>query len=307
MTHIFDTLIIGGGPAGYSAALYAARAGLDTVVLEKMSAGGQMALTDTIDNYPGFEDGVDGFSLGMKMQQQAEKFGARSEYGQVQSVDFSGDVKKITADSGVFYAKTVIIATGADPKPLGLAGESDFVGRGVHYCAHCDGRFYKDKVVVVAGGGNSAAEDALYLAGLAKTVYLVHRRDELRASKVYHRPIIENEKIVKKWFTTVDSIMQDGKFTGVRLKNVQTGEYEDLPADALFVSIGRQPINDFLGDSVALDDYGYVIADETTKTNIPGVFAAGDIRTKALRQVVTAAADGAVAAHFAEMYLQENV
>ena len=307
MENVYDVLIIGGGPAGYSAALYASRAGLKTALLEKMSAGGQMALTDTIDNYPGFEEGIEGFALGFKMQTQAERFGAQSLYGTVQSVDFSSFPKKVLADSGEYLAKSVIIATGADPQKLGLDNEDAYIGMGIHYCAHCDGRFYKDKTVVVVGGGNSAAEDALYLAGLAKKVYLVHRRDTLRASKVYHKPIIENEKIVKMWNSRVVGFDADDRVKSVAVKNLITDQVENIEADALFVSIGRVPVADYLGGSVATDASGYIIADESTKTNIPGVFAAGDIRTKALRQVVTAAADGAVAAHFAEIYLQENM
>ena len=307
MENIYDVLIIGGGPAGYSAALYAARAGLKTAVLEKMSAGGQMALTDTIDNYPGFEEGVEGFALGFKMQTQAERFGAQSLYGTVESVDLVASPKKIVADSGEYFAKSVIIATGADPQKLGLENEDAYTGMGIHYCAHCDGRFYMDKTVVVVGGGNSAAEDALYLAGLAKKVYLVHRRDTLRASKIYHKPVIENEKIVKLWNSQVIGFEAEGHVKSIKVKNLLTEEVENIEADALFVSIGRKPVTDYLGDSVAVDKSGYIVADETTKTSIPGVFAAGDIRTKALRQVVTAAADGAVAAHFAEIYLQENM
>ena len=179
MAQIYDMLIIGGGPAGYTAALYASRAGMDTVVIEKISAGGQMALTDIIDNYPGFEEGIDGFTLGMKMQQCAQRFGAKTEYAEVTSVDFSQDIKKVETANGIFLGKTVVISTGANPRKLGLTNEEELLGKGVHYCAHCDGRFYKDRTVVVVGGGNSAAADALYLSRIAKKVYVVHRRDTL--------------------------------------------------------------------------------------------------------------------------------
>ena len=300
MAHIYDMIILGGGPAGYSAALYAARAGMDTLVIEKMSAGGQMALTDIIDNYPGFDEGVDGFTLGMKMQAGAERFGARSEYGEVLSVNLTGQVKTVTTDAGDYQARTVVIATGANPRPLGLPDEASLVGRGLHYCAHCDGRFYKDKTVMVVGGGNSAVSDALYLSRLCKKVYLVHRRDTLRATKIYHEPLMKQSNVEFLWNRTVSDVIMGERVIGATLHNVKTDSVEQVLCDGIFVSIGRLPVTDFLGGQLPLDTQGYVIADETTKTAIHGVFAAGDVRTKALRQVVTAAADGATAAHFAE-------
>lgn len=305
MKHIYDMVIIGGGPAGYTAALYAARAGFDTVVLERMSAGGQMALTGDIDNYPGFEEGVDGFTLGMKMQQGAERFGAKTEYAEVEGVDFSGQIKRIKTNAGDFSAKTVVIASGANPRELGIAKEKELVGRGVHYCAHCDGRFYKDKTVVVVGGGNSAAADALYLSRLAKKVYLVHRRDTLRATKIYHEPLMKAENVEFLWNSTVSDFAAENRVTGVILKNVNTGNETEIDCDGVFVSIGRKPATEFLGGAVELDQSGYIVADESTKTSVPGVFAAGDVRTKSLRQVVTAVADGAAAVHHAEEYLAE--
>lgn len=305
MKHIYDMVIIGGGPAGYTAALYAARAGFDTVVLERMSAGGQMALTGDIDNYPGFEEGVDGFTLGMKMQQGAERFGAKTEYAEVEGVDFSGQIKKIKTNAGDFSTKTVVIASGANPRELGIAKEKELVGRGVHYCAHCDGRFYKDKTVIVVGGGNSAAADALYLSRLAKKVYLVHRRDTLRATKIYHEPLMKAENVEFLWNSTVSDFAAENRVTGVILKNINTGNETEIDCDGVFVSIGRKPATEFLGGAVELDQSGYIVADESTKTSVPGVFAAGDVRTKSLRQVVTAVADGAVAVHHAEEYLAE--
>lgn len=305
MPKAYDTVIIGGGPAGYSAALYAARAGLDTCVLERMSAGGQMALTDIIDNYPGFDEGVDGFTLGMKMQQGAERFGAKTEYAEVLSVDFSDSIKKLVTTNGEYFAKTVIIATGANPRELGVDGESELIGRGVHYCAHCDGRFYKDKTVMVVGGGNSAVSDALYLSRIVKKVYLVHRRDTLRATKIYHEPLMKADNVQFLWNSTVDSFITDGRVTGAKIKNVNTGEITNIACHGIFISIGRVPVTEFLIGAVHIDKNGYIVADETTKTNIDGVFAAGDVRTKALRQVVTAASDGAVAAHFAEEYISQ--
>lgn len=306
MEHIYDTIIIGGGPAGYTAALYAARGGLDTVLTERMSAGGQMALTGDIDNYPGFEEGIDGFTLGMKMQQGAERFGARTEYAEVSSVDFSQPVKRIETTSGTFLSKTVIIAAGANPRELGIAGEQELIGKGVHYCAHCDGRFYKDKTVAVIGGGNSAAADALYLSRLAKKVYLVHRRDSLRAEKIYHEPLMKTENVEFVWDSTVSEFITDTRVTGIKVRNVKNGAETEISCDGVFISIGRKPATDFLKGNVLLDKNGYIIADESTRTSVDGVYAAGDIRTKALRQVVTAAADGAVAAHYAERYLSEN-
>ena len=303
MEHIYDTIIIGGGPAGYTAALYAARGGLDTVLIERMSAGGQMALTGDIDNYPGFEEGIDGFTLGMKMQQGAERFGAKTEYAEVSSVDFSQPVKRTETTGGAFLSKTVIIAAGANPRELGIAGEQELIGKGVHYCAHCDGRFYKDKTVAVIGGGNSAVADALYLSRLAKKVYVIHRRDTLRAERIYHEPLMKAENVEFLWDSTVSEFITDTRVTGIKIKNVKTEAKTDIFCDGVFVSIGRKPATDFLKGNVLLDKNGYIIADESTRTSVDGVFAAGDIRTKALRQVVTAAADGAVAAHYAEEYL----
>jgi thioredoxin reductase (NADPH) len=303
MDHIYDVIIIGGGPAGYSAALYSARAGLDTLVIEKMSAGGQMALTGDIENYPGFNDGVDGFTLGMNMQSGAERFGARTEYAEVKSLDLLKSVKEIKTDSATYYAKAVILAMGASPRELGIAGEREFTSRGVHYCAHCDGRFYKDKTVVVVGGGNSAVSDALYLSRIAKKVILVHRRDTLRATKIYHEPLKKADNVEFLWNSQISSILTDNRVIGAIIKNVNSNEETRINCDAIFVSIGRRPDTDIVKSVIALDENGYIIADESTKTSISGVFAAGDIRTKALRQIVTAASDGAVAAHFAEEYI----
>ena len=303
MERVYDVIIIGGGPAGYTAALQSARAGLDTLVVEKMGAGGQMSLTDVIDNYPGFDEGVDGFTLGMKMQSGAERFGAKTEYAEVLSVKLFEKTKVITTTSGDLFAKTVIIATGADPRKLGIEGEDGLVGRGLHYCAHCDGRFYKDKTVVVVGGGNSAASDALYLSNLAKKVYVIHRRDSLRATKIYHEPLMKAQNVEFVWNSTVSDYIVDGRIVGVKLTNVNSGEASEISCDGVFVSIGRKPITDIFASAITLDASGYILADETTKTNVDGVYAVGDVRTKALRQVVTAVSDGAVAVHFAEEYL----
>ena len=303
MEHIYDMIILGGGPAGYTAALYAARAGLDTLLVERLSPGGQMALTGDIDNYPGFEEGVDGFTLGMKMQQGAERFGAVTHYAEVLHVDLSDKIKKIETSDGTLLSKTVVIATGANPRELGLENEQSLIGRGVHYCAHCDGRFYKGKTVVVVGGGNSAAADALYLSRLAQKVYVVHRRDTLRATKIYHEPLMKAENVEFVWNSTVEELIAPDRVRGITVKNTADASLRRIDCDGVFISIGRKPATEFLQGALPLDPVGYIIADESTKTAIDGVFAAGDVRTKALRQVVTAVSDGAVAAHHAEEYL----
>lgn len=300
MDKVYDTIIIGGGPAGYTAALYSARAGYDTLVAEKLSSGGQMALTGIIDNYPGFEEGVDGFTLGMKMQQSAERFGARTKYTEILSADLTASPKRLVTTDGELYAKNVIIAAGAYPRNLGLEGESDYIGRGIHYCAHCDGRFYKDKEVAVIGGGNSAVTDALYLSRLAKKVYLVHRRDELRAEKIYSDALLKADNVEFLWNSEAESFdtNEQGRIISLRIKDTKGETLRDITLDGIFISIGRKPATDFLRDSgIALDKHGYIIAGEDTRTNIRGVFAVGDIRTKRLRQVVTAVADGAAAVH----------
>lgn len=305
MSHIYDMVIIGGGPGGYSAALYAARAGLDVVVLEKLSAGGQMALTHQVDNYPGFAEGIDGFTLGMQMQAGAERFGAKTEYAEVESLDLLSDPKQIETSEGTFYGKTVVYGAGADPRKLGVEEEESLVGRGINYCAACDGMFYKGKTVVVVGGGNSAVADALLLCRLAEKVILVHRRDSLRAEKIYDKALREAGNLEFRWNSTVSQILHGDKVTGVVLRDVHSGKETELSCDGIFVSIGRSPNTQLLKDQVELDSQGYVKAGESCCTNIPGVFAIGDVRTKALRQIVTAVADGAVAVHFAEEYLAQ--
>ena len=302
---IYDTVIIGGGPAGYTAALYAARAGLSTLVLEKLSPGGQMTETQNIENYPGFSDGIDGFTLGFNMQAGAEKFGAESNMTEVISADLSKNPKIITTDSGEVLAKTVIIATGAHHKHLGIKNEEELIGRGVGYCAACDGMLYKDKTVAVVGGGNSAVQDALLLSRICKKVYLIHRRDTLRATKIYHEPLMKTENVEFLWDSAVDEFLFEKKLYALNVKNLKDGSLKTLELDGVFISIGRAPVSELFKNDLTLDEQGYIVADESTKTNIPGVFAAGDLRTKALRQVVTAAADGAVAAHFAEEYIAQ--
>lgn len=305
MEHIYDVIVIGGGPGGYTAALYGARAGLDVLVLEKLSAGGQMALTSQIDNYPGFEEGVDGFELAEKMQAGAERFGAKTELAEVYSVDLKDKIKKVDTSEGEFYGKTVVISTGASPRELGLEKEQSLVGKGVNYCAACDGMFYRGKTVIVVGGGNSAAADAMLLSRICEKVIVVHRRDTLRATKIYHEPLMQAENVAFQWDSVVTELLYEDAFQGVRLKNVKTGEETEIACDGIFISVGRKPVTEFLEGQVELDKGGYIVADESTRTSIPGVFAVGDVRTKVLRQVVTAVADGAVASHYIDEYLAE--
>ena len=303
---VYDMIIVGGGPGGYTSALYAARAGFNVLVLEKFSAGGQMALTHQIDNYPGFEDGIDGFSLADKMKKQAERFGARSENAEVIKVNLTVNPKEIETAKGTFLSKTVVLASGANLRELGVDKETELIGRGVAYCASCDGMFYRGKTVVVVGGGNTAAADAILLSRIAKKVIIVHRRDTLKATRIYHEPLMNAENVEFKWDSTVTELLYEDKITGVKIKNVKTGEESIIDCDGVFVSVGRKPATDFLGSQLDLDENGYIIADETTKTSIPGVYAVGDIRTKQLRQVVTAVSDGAMAVHSAEEYLAEE-
>ena len=293
---IYDMLIVGGGPGGYAAALYAARAGMSVAVLEKLAAGGQMAESPQIDNYPGLTDGIDGFSLGMQMQAHAEKFGAETHSTEVTGLNLTDKIKTVETDSGIFRGKTVVIATGATPKKLNIPGEAELTGRGVHYCAACDGMFYRNKVVAVVGGGNTAAADALLLSRIAQKVILIHRRDSLRASRVYHKPLMDAEKVEFHW---------NSALTEIRPGEIVINGEENIPCDGVFVAIGRQPETELVKDVLHLDANGYVLAGESTATNIPGVYAVGDVRTKGLRQIITAAADGAVAVHQAEEYLAE--
>lgn len=308
MEHIYDMIIIGGGPGGYTAALYAARAGLDSVVLEALVPGGQMAQAHQIDNYPGFEEGVAGYALADKMRQEAERFGARTVLTQVTEVDLVADPKVVKTDGGTYYAKTVALATGASPRQLGVPGERELTGRGVHYCADCDGMFYKGKTVVVVGGGNTAAQDAALLSRVARKVILVHRRDTLRATQIYHRPLMEADNVEFRWNSVVEGFAraESGALTGVRLRDVDTGAQSVADCDGVFVSIGREPASGLVQGQVELDEGGYVVAGEDTRTSLPGVYAVGDVRSKQVRQVVTAVSDGAAAVHAAEEYLGQG-
>ena len=303
MDKVYDMIVVGGGPGGYTAALYGARAGMSVIVLEKLSAGGQMALTSQIDNYPGFEEGIDGFTLGEKMQAGAERFGVETELAEVFSVELKEKIKTVETSEGTFKGKTVVIATGASPRELGVTGEKELMGRGINYCATCDGMFYKEKTVAVIGGGNTAAADALQLSRICKKVIVVHRRDTLRATKIYHQPLMDAPNVEFRWNCVVDEILHDEKVTGLVLKDARDGSKSVIQCEGVFVSVGRKPQTEMLEGQLDLDSQGYIIADESTVTSIPGVFAVGDVRTKPLRQVVTAVSDGAVSAHYAEEYL----
>lgn len=302
---LYDVVIIGGGPGGYTAALYSARSGYSVLVLEKLSPGGQMATTGQVDNYPGFEEGVDGFELSEKMKRGADRFGVETAFAEVTEVDLTAQPKKLTTTEGIVEAKTVVLATGASPREMGLPEERSLRGRGVSYCATCDGMMYRNKTVVVVGGGNSAVADALYLAKICKKVYLVHRRDELRASKIYMDALVDSG-IEFLWNSRAVEILHEKRVTGAMIENVKTGEKKEVACDGVFVAIGRVPDTELFKGVIDMDETGYLKADETTKTNIPGVFAVGDLRTKPLRQIVTAASDGATASHFIEEFLMNQ-
>lgn len=298
-----DIAIIGGGPAGYTAALYAARSGYSVTVAEKLSPGGQMATAVQIDNYPGVNAGADGMELGEKMRMQAESFGAVTLFETVKQTDLVSEKKLLICENSRIEARAVIIAAGATARKLGIEGESRLTGRGVAYCAACDGHAYKGKIVAVVGGGNSAAADAAYLSKLCKKVYLIHRSSALRASKLYHNQL-KDSGVEFVLDSRVCELIHSQTLRGVLVEGVKDGAKRKIACDGLFIAIGRTPNTQLVRGQVELDENGYIVADETTQTNIAGVFAAGDVRRKPLRQIVTAAADGAVAAHFAEQYLK---
>lgn len=299
---VYEVIVVGAGPAGLTAALYCGRAGFDTLVLEKLSPGGQMATTNEIENYPGFPGVTDGFTLAMNMNAQAEQFGVKQEYAEVTALRTEGELKLVETTNGVLRAKAVILAPGAAPRLLGLPNENALRGKGVSYCATCDGAFYRKKTVAVIGGGDTAAADAVFLSSICEKVYLVHRRDTLRASKSYAAKL-NKPNIEMVWDSVVEEILENGRVCGIRVRNVKTDAERRIDVNGIFVAVGNIPATDFVRGAVALDDSGYFTAGEDTKTNIPGVFAAGDCRKKPLRQIVTAASDGAVAAYAAEEYL----
>ncbi|MDD5016779.1 MAG: thioredoxin-disulfide reductase [Eubacteriales bacterium] len=303
---MYDIIIVGAGPAGLSAGVYAARAGLSALIIERIFAGGQIARAHIVENYPGFPEGVAGVDLGLKFKEQAERHGAVIEIADVTGYDLESGEKKIVTADKIFKAKTVVLAMGAKYRSLGLSSEKKLVGAGVSYCATCDGAFFKGKDVAVIGGGDTALEDALYLANFASRVYVVHRRDELRGQKALQKAAAENEKITFVWDSVVDSIVGDSSVKAVRLKNKKTDKMSDIAVSGVFVAIGTMPETEEVKDMIATDAAGYIIADERMRTSLPGVFAAGDIVAKPLRQVVTAASDGAVAVYSAQAYIREK-
>jgi len=299
-------LVLGSGPAGYSAALYAARAELKPVVLTGMQLGGQVALTFTVENYPGFPEGVGGAQLGELFQKQAEHFGATTEFDLANEVDLSTRPFRVTTDSSAYLADTVIVTTGASSNALNVPGEREMIGRGVSYCATCDGWFFKDKKVIVVGGGDSALEEGLFLTRYASEVTIVHRRDELRAGVILEKRARAHEKIKFVWNTVVTEVLGNEKVEAVRLKNVQSEEETILETDGLFIFIGHTPNTQIFRNQLEMSDLGYLVVNEKMETSVPGVFAAGEAADPHFRQVVTSAGMGAAAAIQATRFLEEN-
>lgn len=304
--NIEKIIILGAGPAGSSAALYAARAELNPLVFTGMTPGGQAALTNTIENYPGFPDGLGGADLGTLFQKQAERFGARYEFDTITSVDFRQAPFSVKTYSKTFYAESVIIATGASSVLLNVPGESEYVGSGVSYCATCDGWFFKEKKVVVIGGGDSALEEALFLTRYVSELFLVHRRDEFRAGALLQKRVRENPKIKLVLNSVVKSINGDGKVTSVAIENVKNNKREDLNVDGIFVFIGHKPNNDLYQGQIEIDEKGYIVVDKKMQTSIPGIFAAGEAADSEFKQVITSAGMGAAAAISASRYLEQK-
>lgn len=302
----YDVIVIGGGPAGYTAAMYAVRAGLTTLVLESVAPGGQMNETTAIDNYPGYPQGIDGFTLGQNMLAGAERFGAQTRYEQVVRAELAPREKTVVTTENTYIASAVILATGASHRHLGVEREQELTGKGVAYCATCDGNFYRSKTVAVVGGGNSAVADALFLSRIAKKVILIHRRDTLRATGIYHKALNQAENLELRTDTVVQELLGQDRLTGLTVGNVRTAQTETVAVDGVFISIGRQPATQLFAGQVALDPQGYILADESCQTSLEGVWAAGDVRAKPVRQIVTATADGAVAAQGVEQYLLKS-
>jgi thioredoxin reductase (NADPH) len=305
---MYDVIIIGGGPAGLTAGLYTSRARLKSLLIEKGFTGGQVMTTEWIENYPGFEDGISGAELSQKMEKQATNFGLEITQGAVQNVSLNGKTKIVTLeDNTQLETKSVIVATGSNPRPLKIEGEDEFRGRGVSYCATCDGAFFRDSKLAVIGGGDSAVEEGIFLTKFAAEVYIVHRRDQLRAAKVVQERAFANPKIKFIWDSVPEKIEGDESgVTSVKLKNVKTGETSSLDVTGIFIYIGYDPSTEFLKGLVKLNDNGYVTTDENMSSSTPGVYIAGDVRAKPLKQVATAVGDGATAAVALEKYVEEN-
>lgn len=307
MSNIYDLVIIGSGPAGLSAAVYAQRACLNTIVIEKTGmSGGQILTTTEVDNYPGMP-GIGGFDLGMKMREHVEYLNGQFMTGEVTKITDQGKIKELSmADGSTIRTRTVIIATGANHRKLGIPGEDTFTGAGVSYCATCDGAFFRNKTTAVIGGGDVAVEDAIFLARLCQKVHVIHRRDSFRAAKVLSDRLLALENVQVHWDSVPLAITGEGSVTGLTIQNKLTKEEETLKVDGVFIAVGMEPDTARYKDLVDLDPTGYIIADETCRTNVPGIFAAGDVRTKQLRQVVSAAADGANAVYSVQRYLEEG-
>ncbi len=303
MAHIYDTIIIGGGPAGLSAGLYASRSRMDTLIIEKAKYGGQVTTTDEIENYPGSTEDTTGSSLSERMRKQAEEFGTKFVKDEVQEVQLEGSVKVIKCRKETYEAKTIIIATGANPRLSGFKNENELRGKGISYCATCDADFFTDLDVAVIGGGDSAITEAIYLTKFAETVTVIHRRDSLRAAKSLQEKAFANPKIKFIWDSVVDEAIGDEILEGLVVRNVKTGEKTNVKFDGCFVFVGYNPISQLFEGKINMDKKGYIITDEDMRANIPGVYAAGDVRVKSLRQIITAAADGAIAATTAEAYI----
>ncbi|MFC1500940.1 thioredoxin-disulfide reductase [Elusimicrobiota bacterium] len=301
----YDLIIIGGGPAGLTAGLYASRAKLKTLLLEKMGCGGQVMITDRIENYPGFPDGLSGFELSAKIEEQAKKFGLEVKLEAVKSIQVN-DLKTVITDSTKYAASAVIIATGANYRRAGVPGENELIGKGVSYCATCDAAFFKEKDVVVIGGGDSAIQEALFLTKFAKKVKIVHRRDQLRATKILQDRVLANDKIEVLWGSIVTKILGQEKVSGVELKNVKSGKVSSINTDGVFVFIGFVPNTSFVEDILKLTETKHITTDSNMQTPIEGLYACGDVRDKLLKQVVTAAGDGATAAFAAQQYLDKK-
>ena len=300
-----QVIIIGSGPAGLTAALYTARAQLEPLVFVGDTLGGQVAISSEIENYPGFPESLTGPELGQLFQKQAERFGARLEYDTITGLDLSVRPFKVTAYGGEREAHALIIATGSSPRKLGVPGEEEFVGRGVSYCATCDGFFYTGREIALVGGGDAAVEEAMFLTRFADRVYQVHRRDRLRADRYMQERAFRNEKIEFVWDTVVDEIVGHETVSGVRLRNVKTGEERLHPVEGVFVAIGHTPNTEFLGSQVTLDEKGYILTDDRRRTNVPGVYAAGDVQDWMYRQIATSVGDGCRAAMEVEKYIAE--
>ncbi len=301
-----DLVIIGGGPAGLTAGQYAARARMDVVLLERAMPGGQVLITDWVENYPGFPEGITGADLVTRMTEQAQNFGLTIRSEEVTGLELSQPVKTIHLGKQSITCRTIIIASGAAPRRLEIPGESDYAGKGVSFCATCDAPFFRDQVVVAVGGGDTAVQESLYLTKFVKKVYLVHRRDQLRATGILRERVLANEKIEPVWDTILTRIGGGSTVESVSLKNVKTGDTRDIPTSGVFIWIGILPNADFIGDDLATDEFGFIRVDTDMQTSVPGVFAAGDVRKTPLRQIATAVGDAAVAAHAAERYIESQ-